>query len=83
MQIGNYIIRTSKSLRKILEDKVSEKQFESNTVHFLLGVYSSRLFGLCIYRIQEKNIEFEKHLIECNKKNKTITVDKNYRMTTI
>ena len=44
-------IRTSKSLKKILEKKPKgEKQRLQYC--YLKGIYDSRIFGLCIYRIK-------------------------------
>jgi hypothetical protein len=51
-----YKIRTAKSLRKILDKKPSN-DIERKYYYYLWGIYDSRLFGLCIYKVPA-SIEF-------------------------
>ena len=50
MTFFNYItIRTAKSVRKKLVDNYN-KEGETRLFNQTLGIYSSRIFGICIYR---------------------------------
>jgi len=44
-------IRTAASLKKILEKKPQNER-EQFQYYYLKGIYDSRIFGLCIYRLK-------------------------------
>jgi hypothetical protein len=46
-----YKIRTAKSLKKKLEKDPRDEK-ERLMYYYLRGIYDSRLFGLCIYRLK-------------------------------
>lgn len=56
-------IRTAKSLKKILEKKPRNER-EQLYYYYLKGIYDSRMFGLCRYRLKP-SCDF-KNLIICN-----------------
>ncbi len=70
MIIGSYVInRQSKVKKALLRGKgkqLTEDEFA--TFNQLFGIYSSRIFGLCIYRTSSK---MDKDLIEIKKLLKT------------
>ncbi len=55
---NNLIIKRARTLRKRLETAALSPQKNIEIFNQLIGVYNSRLFGLCIYRIQAKWTHF-------------------------
>lgn len=61
MKIFNRIIHTSKHIRLLIENNHNPANPDhQNLTNFLLGVYSTRILGVVIYR--------ERHLIEKDRK---------------
>lgn len=51
MIIFNRVIRTAKSIAKKISQK-PQTELQKRQYNYLLGIYDSRLFGLCIYKIR-------------------------------
>lgn len=50
MRIGNIIINRASKLRNVLKDKNPKTEVRKKEWNQLYGIYSSRIFGFCIYR---------------------------------